>query len=454
MVLGFTKTKSQNFLHDSVTQHNTNDSGNQKSFVELFIVSDSTNLKTKNDFTQAELDNIESLYLEVSQMIYNLPYQPNNTFTISQIERLKEIAPMCPYNKGEAVYLARKQLSYIDRPYVDYRNECENVGAPEHSKARIANTTDTDSLNLVVDGSFEDKIFCPTSGSSVSELPQWSNSIGGAYFNQCSNSIYNSIPLNKYGFENTAEGLGYAGITTFCNVPNLVNLRNFLVGKLKTNLVNNYKYDVNFKMSLLDSNTVSCKNIAIYFTDTIPTYYYDPTPPYTLHWNLTHQPIQFYKDLSNKVGWTTLDTTYIASGNEKFLIIGNFLLASQSDSVNVGGNPDVVNGYNWNTAGYYVDDVRITLLEGTNIKPTSSIENDAYKIYPNPNSGSFTIQTDAFDKHAQFVITNAIGQVVDNIPVTSSTTTYKNKNLSNGLYYYTVVSAGLVTSRGKFLIQK
>jgi hypothetical protein len=378
-------------------------------------------------------------------------------FTQTQIDRLREIAFLCPNEKGRAVYAARVLLSYIDMPYFDYRNECENVGAPNHkSSARMANTSDNDSLNLVVDGSFEDKIFCPGSGgSSISELPNWFNSYGGAYFNECSSYLLSSIPLNSYGFENTADGQGYAAISTFNNIPNMSDTRNFLIGKLKTNLVDNNKYNFNIKMSLSDSVTVSCKNIAIYFSDTIPSYYVDPTPPYTIHWNLTHQPIQFYKDLSNKVGWTILDTTYTASGYEKYLTIGNFLLASESDSSNVGGNANITNGFQWNWAGYYVDDVRITLQDGVGIKPSAKQQqNDIYNILPNPNNGSFTIQTDAFDKQVTFVLSNAMGQVVDNIMVTSSRTIYKNNNLPSGIYFYTKVSGGAATSRGKFLIQK
>jgi hypothetical protein len=209
-------------------------------------------------------------------------------------------------------------------------------------------------------------------------------------------------------------------------------------------------------MSLVDSVIVSCKNIGIYFCDTIPSSYIDPTPPYTFHWNLTHQPeLQFYKDLSNKVGWTTLDTTYTASGYEKYLIIGNFLSNSQSDSTNVGGNAPITGNYGWQGAIYYFDDVRITLLDGTGINsPTNLPKGEAYKVLPNPNNGSFTIQTNEFDKQVQFVLTNTMGQVVDNIPVKSSSTMYKNNNLTNGIYFYTTVCNGAVTSRGKFMVQK
>ena len=170
---------------------------------------------------------------------------------------------------------------------------------------------------------------------------------------------------------------------------------------------------------------------------------------------MPHEPeLQFYKDLSNKVGWTKLDTTYTASGHEQYLIIGNFLNNSQSDSANVGGNSIITNGFQWNNASYYLDDVRITLKDGTGLKTANHAQEEMYNILPNPNNGSFTIQTDAFDKQVTFVLSNAMGQVVDNIMVTSSRTIYKNNNLTSGIYFYTIISGGAATSRGKFLLQK
>jgi hypothetical protein len=92
-------------------------------------------------------------------------------------------------------------------------------------------------------------------------------------------------------------------------------------------------------------------------------------------------------------------------------------------------------------------------LDGVGLSP-SPLGRDGVGLYPNPNNGSFTIQTDAFDKQLTFVLSNAMGQVVDNVPLHSNRTIYKNNNLSNGIYFYATLSNNVVTSRGKFLVNK
>jgi len=188
--------------------------------------------------------------------------------------------------------------------------------------------------------------------------------------------------------------------------------------------------------------------MGIHFSDTVPTFnglntY--PVPPLTAS-------VEFHQDLTNKTDWTRLDTVYIANGTERFITIGNMRDNTQCHGIYVGGNQTCSVNYCWYAAEYLVDDVFVELLDET-ASPFIA-KNEAISILPNPNNGSFKIKTDAFTKPIAFVITDALGHVIDDITLTGSSTNYANKNLPKGIYFYTLHSNGVVTSRGKFLVQK
>jgi Secretion system C-terminal sorting domain len=77
----------------------------------------------------------------LGQSLYQSQTLPR-AFNGFQIEQLREIASLCPLEKGRAVYAARVLLSYVDNPYRDYTNACELIGAPISNSARmVMNTT-------------------------------------------------------------------------------------------------------------------------------------------------------------------------------------------------------------------------------------------------------------------------------------------------------------------------
>ncbi len=107
--------------------------------------------ETNRTAALAPIEEIESLYKEVLLIALSDSWLYKEVFTQNQIDRLREIAELCPMEKGRAVYAARVLLTYLDMPYVDYRNDCENVPAPRHSSARKATNTEKNIPNVVVD---------------------------------------------------------------------------------------------------------------------------------------------------------------------------------------------------------------------------------------------------------------------------------------------------------------
>ncbi|MBX3165294.1 MAG: T9SS type A sorting domain-containing protein, partial [Bacteroidetes bacterium] len=60
------------------------------------------------------------------------------------------------------------------------------------------------------------------------------------------------------------------------------------------------------------------------------------------------------------------------------------------------------------------------------------IKNEELKIYPNPNNGVFTIET---QENTHIVVMNLIGQIIYEQNTTSSKTKISLKEIDNGIYF-------------------
>ena len=98
-----------------------------------------------------------------------------------------------------------------------------------------------------------------------------------------------------------------------------------------------------------------------------------------------------------------------------------------------------------------IDSIGLDILTGVN----ELSSNSSFKTFPNPSNGSFVItNTGNLNKPTNLKITNAFGQMVDEIAIVNTTTNYENTSLSNGLYFYTIRSKDEELQRGKFLVVK
>lgn len=308
--------------------------------------------------------------------------------------------------------------------------------------------------NLVVDGSFEDTIRCqnqPFTSYLQQSLKYWKYGgyISGISFNSCNWSRY-STPQNDAGYEIPHSGQGYIGIPTFGELTNTPDSRKFATGKLNQTLQANKTYRFSLYVSLSDSLIYSCNNLSIYFSDTIPTFsVYDS---YKIQYNLTHPiNVNFHQNMSNKVGWTKLDTTFIASGNERYLTIGNFLKDAQSDTNYVGGNTVISGNYYWDYAFLYIDDISVELYDESAIQ-SSEAESQKIEIYPNPNNGIFTVTSNT-NELCNMEVYSMMGDAVFNDNFRSSKQIEVANHLAKGIYLCKVLQNGSVVYQGKIVVQ-
>lgn len=266
--------------------------------------------------------------------------------------------------------------------------------------AVVLNSVMAFSQNLVPNGSFEEFSQCPEPSSAIYMANHWSNPTGYSpdYFNSCV-SVTNGygIPSNYYGFEEARSGSAYAGIQTMRSLDS----REYIQVELSQLLIENQKYCVSFYVSTADSTKYASNDIGVYFSnipiDQSSLLYIDKVPHFSNNSELN--------PLSNTNGWTEVSGFFIASGDEKFLIIGNFKPDNLTDTTQL-----LVQGWQ-NYSYHYIDDVSLFLCD-----ESSSNELDLNKIIvsPNPFTDFINIKTD-FVEINKIRITDSYGKIYKEI---------------------------------------
>lgn len=263
-------------------------------------------------------------------------------------------------------------------------------------------------VNLVPNGSFEERIECIWNNSNVKDAPPWFNPMHPGFQYQSTPDVFHEctivneapcpypesaslhawafgVPTNALGCEYPFDGAGYAGAFFF--IPNyqlqaLDGFREYLAVRLIEPLQEGMVYDVSMQLSLAERTTHAIWNVQVLFSEdslTQPTTSYMPYEP-----QLNGTPGDY---IDNYDGWHKIEWEYTASGGEQFMYIGNFEPNSQTDTLKVITG----NTYNHFFPGtyYYIDDVRVE-YEALNV---DNREQASLQLYPNPCEHYLTVQS-------------------------------------------------------------
>ena len=233
--------------------------------------------------------------------------------------------------------------------------------------------------NLVINPSFENTIPCwifINLGTWQMQCTNWYSASGGSpdYFSEqpdifCGTS---PVPLSNVGYQYARTGVAYVGLAPFFTTifPSYVDRREYIGGILSDTLKQGHEYCVSFYVSVADEMKYVIDGMGLYLS-------VDSAVDYTINTNLSFVP-----QISNPAGniiydtlnWVQISGTYIATGGEKYLTIGNFkddantMIDSTSSTAN--------------SAYYFIDDVSV-------IDCTVGIDEvngnlSVGKLYPNP----------------------------------------------------------------------
>ena len=223
--------------------------------------------------------------------------------------------------------------------------------------------------NMVYNPSFEEYRECPRRVDALGTLTivdAWFQPTAGSadYYNVCG-SRECGVPKNKLGIQYAHLGQGYCGI--YCSKT---DYREYLQTQLKEPLRKGEMYRVSFYVSLSEYSSGAVATVGALFTadrvgDTVRSVLMNkevrqlaPGVSQTVASYFEPQVVNDYdRVLADTKGWMQISGTFIAQGGERFLTIGNFFPASQSNVVDLDSLTYLLPG-----AYYYIDDVSVTCL--------------------------------------------------------------------------------------------
>jgi len=394
----------------------------------------------------------------------------------------------------------------------------------------IAHTVSLAQVNLVSNPSFEIIYSCPSGGDQIDSAVGWGTLISGGggnpelYHTCCTYPFICGVPFNagNLSFQFPHSGDAYAGIdAAICFYVD--NFREYIQSKLKKGLSTGHVYCVKFYASLSDHSFAFIKPLGVYFDDGSVS----ALPPHGLA-VVTPQVYNVTQPLNDTINWMKIEGSFVATGNEEYITIGNFFsdansgigffgtptswgayyyiddvsvidislpsyagndtLIQPGDSVFIGRQPEIgldedciwfVNGVPIDTvAGLWVqpdttttyvvqqticgnvswDTVTVSVY-GTGIEGATHGLTRGFGVYPNPNTGTFTISlfgSNSITESAVVSIYNILGNKMSvfNLELQNNNATFDTK-LSNGIYFISVKdSKGNIYNSEKIIVIK
>jgi gliding motility-associated-like protein len=214
----------------------------------------------------------------------------------------------------------------------------------------------TAQTNLVPNPSFESYIGCPLDQAELYRAVPWFTPNQGTsdYYNICNTSLPGSnfdVPTNLPGFQYARTGVAYAGAASNFNTPSFDN-REYIEVKLTEALKKDFRYSIEFYVSLTNTSTVAIDAIGAFLGDSLVDFTnftrLNATP------QINNPSGNILKDTLN---WMKISGVMKSEGGERFLTIGNFITNSENTIDTLDHSVGI--GYG---AYYYIDDVSVVCL--------------------------------------------------------------------------------------------
>jgi len=163
----------------------------------------------------------------------------------------------------------------------------------------------------------------------------------------------------------------------------MLNYREYLEVPLLTPLDTSKLYCVEFYVSLADIFGMAISNLGVYFSNDSLT---DGTNMNTIDYIVPQLENPIGNILNDTTNWMLVSGTYTAIGGERFMTIGNFHLASNTNAQVVPTQTPN------NIAYYYIDDISVTDCTTIGISETNN-QPSSIEISPNPATSEIKITT-------------------------------------------------------------
>ena len=298
--------------------------------------------------------------------------------------------------------------------------------------------------------SFEDKEYCPNGNiykaaawfaptyGSPDIFQNWSN--GGSCYENC--NWVGVVPYSYMGvFQTPHTGVAFVGMATVGSWSGAE--REYISVKLSDTLKAGRKYCVSFYTCLSGYSGLAIDKIGVFFSVASPL---DCAPAEIISSNgIANASGNVILDTLN---WVLVSDTFVASGGELYLTIGNFqnYVDLQIDSTGFPQTP--MQSY------HLFDDISVvycdSIIEPTPTPPFYS----EITLFPNLSNGEFNISGN-FPEGTQFEVYNMLGQRVyyDELQSGNQLQTFY-LTLAEGAYIYRVQSSGATLKSGKLVLTR
>lgn len=301
------------------------------------------------------------------------------------------------------------------------------------------------SQNLVLNPSFENYSSCPTSLDQIEKAIHWTSPIDLSSSNPdlhhvCVDGSGLSwrvqIPIGLTGNQYPRTGDAFAAIMGYSSLH--VDYREYLQGELSTPLVAGNTYSVSFYATLADYSKTGISNLGVYFADTKFNHLNTP-PPNVLP--VTPQ-LDTVLHLNDTVNWVKIEWEYIATGGERYLVIGNF---EDDNNTIIFPNAQL---NNYIDGHYYIDDVSViqTITKIRNIKQLKE-----FNLFPNPANQQVTVELELSKNELAFIeVYNNLGQKLIHKElgiIQEKSFKLPTNDLPQGVYFVKLVIGNQITQK-------
>jgi gliding motility-associated-like protein len=221
--------------------------------------------------------------------------------------------------------------------------------------------------NLVPNYSFEQKLKCVnTYDEFIGYVADWTGQGGnGEYLSwftaECNSFGMAGVPDNEAGHQFAHTGNSYASISSYTSsyvpYPYDNNFRNYIQVQLTNPLKMGIRYCVVWYVSLGDTAKYACNDMGAYFSDSALVNEFPPVVKSYLTPQVANDPIN--NPLTDKINWIKITGSFVATGGEQYVVIGNFKDDSTSSIDSVGSKASMVIFPDAAAALYYIDDVSV-----------------------------------------------------------------------------------------------
>jgi hypothetical protein len=290
--------------------------------------------------------------------------QQNQAITVADSLNLVSLATGCPFTDGEAVYQARALFNAIYQSNILFEDGCssesarnsfgfyEEVAVVTRENVEKSGTT----YNLVPNYDFEDYTACPSGPGQFSLATPWITLTNTSeYLNSCATDSYYNIPIQHgsfaYNFQESRSGQGFSGIIVY-NGPG-GDYREYAQNQLTDILQAGQCYYVEFFVNRPHGNyggKYAINNMGCLITDIAIT-------DNGTSLNLTPDILKFDNPIiTDTVNWTPVAGVFVATGNEKYITLGNFATDANTDTL------DMLDG-TYPGAVYFIEDVSVLPID-------------------------------------------------------------------------------------------